>query len=138
MFKQLDKMVNKNKRKSLGIYGNIIAGIITGGIFGSFIPNFFLGKLTIKYVSINLLFIWLFLIVLYNIGRHFIAIDKIELKNYKNNFLAGTFASVYVTLMILLPTLYRFTVLIPLSVIFLIIVLYIYNKPKKFRRKQNF
>jgi undecaprenyl pyrophosphate phosphatase UppP len=128
--KKLNKRVNKSKRKSLGICNNIFAGIITGGVFGSFIPNFFKENISFLGIFLTILFGGIFLIILYNIGKKFIAKDDIESKNYKNNFLAGTFASIYVTIMILIPSIYRFIILTPISVLFLIIVLYIYTKPK--------
>jgi uncharacterized membrane protein YeaQ/YmgE (transglycosylase-associated protein family) len=135
MIKKIEKRLTRSKRRTFGLYNNIIAGIITGASVGSVLPNFknFLEEGWISNWILNIALMIIFLIVYYNIGkwavRHAVE-DSSEDLNYNKNFITGIIAAFYVSLM-LLGNIYLRWSLIPLSVIVLIVVLYLYAKPKK-------
>ena len=121
----------RTKRRTYGLYNNILAGIITGAILGSFIPNYFNAPQT---WLINSIWILIFLLIGYKGGKWALGIvtkDNSELPNYRSNFLAGLFASLYTSIMILVSLKMRMFVLVPTFVVLLIATLIFWSKIRK-------
>ncbi|MDP2628770.1 MAG: hypothetical protein Q8P15_02650 [Nanoarchaeota archaeon] len=134
-FRKLNGRVRKSRRKSIRLYRNIVAVIITGVAIGSFLPNFL--ALTssnwLLWGGINLIFTFSLLIVFYFTGRWAIRIaikDTSEDGGYHKNFITGLMASIYVSLLLISNSLWR-GILISASVIALIILLYFFTLPRK-------
>lgn len=130
---KIEKRINTSKRRSFGLYNNIVAGIITGSIFGSIIPQFFKYPWNIAvYFSMFVIAI-LFLFIFYHVGKWAVRLvpkDTSEDENYFNNFIAGVFAGVYTSFITQVSPFWRF-LLIVISIIALVILLYCFAKRRK-------
>ena len=131
IYNKIDKRLMRTKRRTYSLYNNILAGIITGTIFGSFIPNYFNAP---QAWLINSIWIIIFVLIGYNGGKWAIGVvtkDNSELSNYRSNFLAGLFASLYASIMILVSLKTRMFVLVPIFVILLVLTLVFWSRIRK-------
>lgn len=129
---KIEKRINTSRRRSFGLYNNIVAGIITGTITGSIISQLFKypwnPRVYLSMAFISVIFVFIF----YKIGRWAVRLvphDHSEDKNYFNNFVAGIFVGIYTSLFILVGGFWR-AVLICISIIVLVILLYVFAKRK--------
>ncbi len=131
LYAKIDKRLMRTKRRTYCLYNNILAGIITGAILGSFIPNYFNNP---QSWLINSIWIIIFLLIGYKGGKLALGIvtkDNSELSNYRSNFLAGLFASLYTSIMILVTLKTRMFVLVPTFVVLLIATLIFWSRIRK-------
>jgi hypothetical protein len=124
---KINRKLSKNRRKTLGLYNNLIAGIITGAFVGSSLPYFikFLLNLEIMnliiysliMVIVGIIYYWLGLLAVRHSSK-----DKTEDWNYKSNFLAGFIASLVSSIILTLQL--KFLFFIPLLIVLLIVIIY--------------
>jgi len=133
LYKKIDKVLEKNRRKALSLANNLMAGIITGGIIGQIFPNFYNANL--KQIGINIILIALLLFLGYMTGRFFIrkaSKDNKEDRSYNSNFLAGLIASFYASILpITSKSASWYLIGIPLAVLFIIWAIYLWAKTRK-------